>query len=272
MNGRKELREAAAAAVGRRTPAAAGQGRRSAVRCSAVARSASSARTRSTTSTTRTSKLLMPFVPERAKILPRRISGTCALHQRKLRTAHHARAPAGADLRITRSGVRASHGSHSQSSTSTTSASAARSSRSPTATPATICCRGSWRCRRPTATSKHVERERKIVEAREARGEGPGRRRLRRGWPRIDIAIARRVGDTEQLYGSVTAADIADFLKAQGLRDRSAQADPARADQGDRRARRAAQAASRGDGAAEGAGRQGRRRTAAHRVGSRPWP
>ena len=32
-------------------------------------------------------KLLMPFVPERAKILPRRISGTCALHQRKLRTA-----------------------------------------------------------------------------------------------------------------------------------------------------------------------------------------
>ena len=32
-------------------------------------------------------KLLMPFVPERAKILPRRISGTCAIHQRKLRTA-----------------------------------------------------------------------------------------------------------------------------------------------------------------------------------------
>ena len=32
-------------------------------------------------------KLLSPFVPERAKILPRRISGTCAMHQRKLRTA-----------------------------------------------------------------------------------------------------------------------------------------------------------------------------------------
>ena len=32
-------------------------------------------------------KLLMSFVPERAKILPRRISGTCAMHQRKLRTA-----------------------------------------------------------------------------------------------------------------------------------------------------------------------------------------
>src|SRR5258708_1002133 len=29
-------------------------------------------------------KLIGPFVPERGKILPRRISGTCAMHQRKL--------------------------------------------------------------------------------------------------------------------------------------------------------------------------------------------
>ena len=32
-------------------------------------------------------KLLSSFVPERAKVLPRRISGTCAKHQRKLRVA-----------------------------------------------------------------------------------------------------------------------------------------------------------------------------------------
>jgi len=32
-------------------------------------------------------KLLGPFVPERGKVLPRRISGTCAMHQRKLQTA-----------------------------------------------------------------------------------------------------------------------------------------------------------------------------------------
>lgn len=32
-------------------------------------------------------KLLMPFIPERGKIQPRRISGTCAAHQRKLQTA-----------------------------------------------------------------------------------------------------------------------------------------------------------------------------------------
>ena len=32
-------------------------------------------------------RLLTPFLPERGKIQPRRISGTCALHQRKLRVA-----------------------------------------------------------------------------------------------------------------------------------------------------------------------------------------
>ena len=32
-------------------------------------------------------KTLMQFIPERGKILPRRISGTCALHQRKLQNA-----------------------------------------------------------------------------------------------------------------------------------------------------------------------------------------
>jgi small subunit ribosomal protein S18 len=32
-------------------------------------------------------KLLAPFIPERGKIQPRRISGTCAKHQRALQTA-----------------------------------------------------------------------------------------------------------------------------------------------------------------------------------------
>jgi len=32
-------------------------------------------------------KLLQQFIPERGKILPRRISGTCSLHQRKLQIA-----------------------------------------------------------------------------------------------------------------------------------------------------------------------------------------
>jgi len=32
-------------------------------------------------------KLLAPFIPERGKIQPRRLSGVCALHQRALQTA-----------------------------------------------------------------------------------------------------------------------------------------------------------------------------------------
>ncbi len=32
-------------------------------------------------------RLLGPFLPERGKIQPRRLSGTCALHQRKLQVA-----------------------------------------------------------------------------------------------------------------------------------------------------------------------------------------
>jgi large subunit ribosomal protein L9 len=63
---------------------------------------------------------------------------------------------------------------------------------------------------------KHVERERKIVEAREAteKAQAEGLAARLTG---IEIAIARRVGDTEQLYGSVTAVDIADFLKGHGF-------------------------------------------------------
>jgi large subunit ribosomal protein L9 len=63
---------------------------------------------------------------------------------------------------------------------------------------------------------KHVERERKIMETREAAEKGQAEAVAGR-LAAVDIAIARRVGDTQQLYGSVTAADIADFLKTKGF-------------------------------------------------------
>jgi len=63
---------------------------------------------------------------------------------------------------------------------------------------------------------KHVERERKIVETREA-GEKAQAEAMAARLSAIDITIARRVGDTEQLYGSVTAADITEYLKAKGF-------------------------------------------------------
>jgi large subunit ribosomal protein L9 len=63
---------------------------------------------------------------------------------------------------------------------------------------------------------KHVERERKIVEAREA-AEKVQAEAIAARLGMIDITILRRVGETDQLYGSVTAVDIADFLKGKGF-------------------------------------------------------
>jgi large subunit ribosomal protein L9 len=63
---------------------------------------------------------------------------------------------------------------------------------------------------------KHVERERKIVEARESQEKAQAEAIAAR-LAAVDITIARRVGETDQLYGSVTSADIADFLKAKGF-------------------------------------------------------
>ena len=63
---------------------------------------------------------------------------------------------------------------------------------------------------------KHVERERKIMEAREAEEKGQASAIAAR-LAAVDITIARRVGETDALYGSVTAADIAEYLKAKGF-------------------------------------------------------
>jgi len=63
---------------------------------------------------------------------------------------------------------------------------------------------------------KHVERERRIVEAREAEAKGQAEALAAR-LSVVDLTIARRVGDTDQLYGSVTAADIVEVLKEQGF-------------------------------------------------------
>jgi large subunit ribosomal protein L9 len=63
---------------------------------------------------------------------------------------------------------------------------------------------------------KHVERERKIMETREAEEKSQAEAIASR-LSTVDITIARRVGETEQLYGSVTASDIAEFLKTKGF-------------------------------------------------------
>ena len=64
---------------------------------------------------------------------------------------------------------------------------------------------------------KQIERERKFADMREA--EERQARRGDRGAPRAasSSTIARRVGETEALYGSVTDADIAEALAAKGF-------------------------------------------------------
>ena len=63
---------------------------------------------------------------------------------------------------------------------------------------------------------KHVERERRIMEAKEAQEKGQAEAVAVR-LALLEVSIARRVGETDQLYGSVTASDIAEYLKGKGF-------------------------------------------------------
>jgi large subunit ribosomal protein L9 len=63
---------------------------------------------------------------------------------------------------------------------------------------------------------KHIERERVKFEAKEAE-ERKVAEALRDHLANVEIVIARKVGETEALYGSVTTADIAEALAAKGF-------------------------------------------------------
>jgi large subunit ribosomal protein L9 len=61
-----------------------------------------------------------------------------------------------------------------------------------------------------------VERERKIAEARDHEEKGAAEAIAAR-LTVLEIAIARKVGENDQLYGSVTNADIAEAIAAKGF-------------------------------------------------------
>ena len=63
---------------------------------------------------------------------------------------------------------------------------------------------------------KHVQRERRIIDAREVE-EMKGAEALAARIAAVAVVLTRRVGETEALYGSVTAADIAAGLAEQGI-------------------------------------------------------
>ena len=63
---------------------------------------------------------------------------------------------------------------------------------------------------------KWVERERKIVDAKESEERGAAEAIATR-LAAIEVVVLRKVGETEQLYGSVSNQDIADVLKEKGF-------------------------------------------------------
>ena len=66
------------------------------------------------------------------------------------------------------------------------------------------------------ANKERIDRERKIVEAKEAE-ERVAAEAVAERLVALDLQIARKVGDNDTLYGSVTNSDIADLLKQKGF-------------------------------------------------------
>ncbi|PYR37102.1 MAG: 50S ribosomal protein L9 [Acidobacteria bacterium] len=63
---------------------------------------------------------------------------------------------------------------------------------------------------------KQIERERAKFETREAE-ERKVAEAIAEGLANLSISVARKVGESDVLYGSVTAADIAEALAAKGF-------------------------------------------------------
>jgi large subunit ribosomal protein L9 len=66
------------------------------------------------------------------------------------------------------------------------------------------------------ANRRQIERERNVAEAKDAE-ERSHAEALAERIAQLEIEIARRVGEHETLYGSVTSADIAQALEARGF-------------------------------------------------------
>ena len=63
---------------------------------------------------------------------------------------------------------------------------------------------------------RQIEREKKIAEAREAEERSQAEAIAQR-ITQLEIEIARRVGENQTLYGSVTSADVSHALQAKGF-------------------------------------------------------
>ena len=66
------------------------------------------------------------------------------------------------------------------------------------------------------SNKRQIERERKVAEARDAE-ERSQAESLAQRITQLEVEIARRVGENDTLYGSVTSADIAHALESKGF-------------------------------------------------------
>jgi large subunit ribosomal protein L9 len=66
------------------------------------------------------------------------------------------------------------------------------------------------------ASRRQIDREREKAEARDAEEKAAAESQAQR-IAAVDISIARRVGENQTMYGSVTSADIAQALAAKGF-------------------------------------------------------
>ena len=66
------------------------------------------------------------------------------------------------------------------------------------------------------ANKRQIERERAAAETRDAAEKATAEAAAQR-MAQVEVQIARRVGENETMYGSVTAADIAQALQAKGF-------------------------------------------------------
>ena len=66
------------------------------------------------------------------------------------------------------------------------------------------------------ANKRQIERERKVAEVKDAEERNQAEALAER-IAQLEIEIARRVGEHDTLYGSVTSADIAQALEARGF-------------------------------------------------------
>jgi large subunit ribosomal protein L9 len=66
------------------------------------------------------------------------------------------------------------------------------------------------------ANKRQIDREKKVAEAKDAEDRAQAEAVAQR-LTAAEVEIARRVGENQTLYGSVTSADIAQVLQARGI-------------------------------------------------------